>query len=280
LPLFLALRRRAEMAVGSGRDLNKSEAVERLWAAILAGTLTSNLESSLRNRYEKTAGGASFSAVVGWLQELGIRFPLSVVSATRTPPNINGDVDATLGDGSSVKFEVKAQVKKPAFADITQSDWIRDQTDLLSRFVATVPAVNAHFSAVGASELAGESVDPNWSESNLHLADLSGITDAGARQQSGVSSPVDLSSFIDRKWFLHVTGEGARLCRFRELAPIKYLLDGGSPVWQTKVNPKGRALRFQSPDGKTWFTYHLYPHPTIKGRHKMHVAALSGVMWV
>jgi hypothetical protein len=268
------------MSTGSGKDLNKSEAVEGLWAAILGGTLTSTLESSLWNRYDETIGGAAFSDIIGWLEELCERFPLPVTSANRTPLNVNGDVDADLVDGSSVKFEVKAQVKKPAFADITQSDWIRDQTDLLSRLVATRPPMHTHFSEVGAPVLAGVSVDPDWSESDLHLADLSGITDAGARQQSAVASPAELSSFIDRKWFLHVTQQGARLCKLRELAPIKHLLGGGTPSWYKKVNPKGRALQSRSPDGQTWFTYHLYPNRTIKGRHKMRVAALSGVTWV
>ena len=268
------------MPPGSGNDLNKSEAVEALWAAILGGTLTLALTSSLKNRYEETTGGALFADIVGWLQALSAEFPLPVVSATRTPLNVNGDVDATLVDGSSVKFEVKAQVKKPAFADITQSDWIRDQTDLLSRLVATTPSVTAHFSGVGAAELAIINVDPTWSEPSLHLADLSGITNAGARQQSGVHSPAALSSFIDRKWFLHVTQQGARLCRFSELAPIKYLLGGGTPNWQPKANLVGRALRSLGPAGEIWFTYHLYTHATIKGRHKMHAAALGGVAWV
>lgn len=268
------------MSSGSGKDLNKSEAVEGLWAAILDGSLTSAREAELKGRYEETDGGAPFVEVVSWLQPVGARFPLSVSSATRTPLSVNSDVDATLVDGSSVKFEVKAQVKKPAFVDITQSDWIRDQTDLLSRLAATSNAIAVHFADVGANALASVNVDPSWDETSLHLADLAGVTDAGARQLAGVNSPAALTSFIDRKWFLHVTQQGARLCKFGELAPIKHLLAGGSPTWQRKVNSKGRALQSLAPGGQTWFTYHLYPHPTIKGRHKMHSAALSGAAWV
>lgn len=268
------------MSTGSGKDLNKSEAVENLWAAALSGTLPATLESSLRSRYEETAGGVPFPSVVSWLQALAARFPLPVTSATRTPPSINGDVDATLGDGSSVTFEVKAQVKKPSFADITQSDWIRDQTDLLSRLVATSSAIASHFAGVGANSLASVNVDPKWSDASLHLADLSAITDAGARRQMRVNSSADLTTFIDRKWFLHVTQQGARLCRLGELAPIRHLLTGGSPNWQTKVNQKGRALQSLAPGGETWFTYHLYPNATLKGRHKMHSAAFDGVTWI
>lgn len=268
------------MSTGSGKDLNKSEAVEGLWAAALGGTLTATLESSLRSRYEETVGGVSFPIIASWLQALAARFPLPVASATRTPLSVNGDVDATLADGSSVKFEVKAQVKKPSFADITQSDWIRDQTDLLSRLVATSSAIASHFAGVGAGGLASVNVDPNWSDESLHLADLSGITDAGARRQMGVNSVVHLTTFINRKWFLHVTEQGARLCRLGELAPVRHFLAGGSPSWQTKVNQKGRALQSLAPGGETWFTYHLYPNATLKGRHKMHAAALNGVTWI
>ncbi len=268
------------MSTGSGKDLNKSEAVEGLWAAILSGPLNLTLESALRSRYEQTAGGVPFPSVVTWLQALAARFPLSVTSANRTPLSVNGDVDALLVGGTEVKFEVKAQVKKTGFADITQSDWVRDQTDLLSMLCTTQPSIATHFSGFGAGALASVSVDSIWDAARLHLADLSGITDAGARGQAGVHEPGDLPSFIDRKWFLHVTQQGARLCRFRELAPVKYLLSGGGPSWGTKVNPCGRALRSCSPGGDTWFTYHLYPHATIRGRHKMHAAAFQGVTWV
>ena len=46
------------------------------------------------------------------------------------------------------------------------------------------------------------------------------------------------------------------------------------------VNPRGRAVQSRSPDGQTWFTYHLDPNRTIRGRQRMHVAALSGVTCV
>ena len=269
------------MGAGSGRDLNKSEAVEHAWAAALEGSLTAARETELRALYEATGGGASFGTVVSWLRELAGRFPMPVGSASRTSPDINGDVDATLQGGAVAKFEVKAQVKKPVFTAITQSDWVRDQTDLLSRLVDTDPQILNHFNGFGADSLASYSVDPTWTDADLHLADLAGLTSSVARLQMGVATRFDLEAFIDRKWFLHVTQEGARLCRFAELAPIKHLRSGGAHRFEPKVNTTGRAIRSLGPVGETWFTYHLYPPVSnIKGRHKMHTASFEGVSWV
>ncbi len=271
------------MSTGSGRDGKKGEAVEGLWAATLGGTLTSTLESSLKCRYEETAGGAPFSSIVSWLEALASRFPFAVTSAARTPLSVNGDVDALLRDGSPLKFEVKAQVKKPGFDDITQSDWIRDQTDLLSLLVQTDIPTARHFADYGGETLADIQVAGHWDECSLHLADQAGITDVRARRLMGVDQPSDLPSFIERKWFLHVTQEGARLANLCELAPIQYLLRGNMPNWELFANSKGRALRSLAPNGDTWFTYHLYPLdvPTkLMGRHKMHAAAFHGVTWV
>ena len=98
------------MGAGSGRDLNKSEAVEHAWAAALEDSLTATREAELRVLYEETDGGAPFDIVVSWLRELAGRFPIAVKSACRTPPDINGDVDAALPDGTVAKSEVKVTI--------------------------------------------------------------------------------------------------------------------------------------------------------------------------
>ncbi len=268
------------MGGASGMDGNKGEAVEFFWAAALEGTLTASKRSTLRERYEETTGGATFADVASWLTALAARFPYEVSSAKRTPLSVNGDVDAVLTDGSQVKFEVKAQVKKDNFSDIIQSDWVRDQTDLLSLLIVQEGSIGAHFYGFGAAELKGVMVDPAWPAPALHLADLAGITDARARRKVGVEQPADLQAFVDRKWFLHITKEGARLCRFRDIAPIGHLLSGGQTNWRTKVNNVGRALlSLDPPSGVTWFTYHLYQGPGLKGRHKFHPASFAGARW-
>lgn len=269
------------MERGSGLDGKKGQAVEQLWAALLEGSLTDPEIAKQRRLYDQTHGGAPFAQVVHELNALAARFPLAVASAKRTSPSVNGDVDADLEDGTLVKFEVKAQVKKAAFSDITQSDWVRDQTDLLSRLVQTDPAIRTHFVGFGASELTNVKVDPDWRPPELHLSDIVGLTDGKARSSAGVRKPAELPNFIDSKWFLHVTMQGARLCRYAELAPVRYLLLGGAPNWKTKVNKTGRALlSLGSPTGDTWFTYHLYPSVNVKGRHKLHAAAFEGVAWI
>lgn len=269
------------MGGASGRDGNKGEAVESLWAAVLEGSLTMSAQSELHARYEETSGGAPFTEVAIWLRSIAGRFPLRVRSAERTPMSVNGDVDALLADGSMIKFEVKAQVKKDDFNDITQSDWVRDQTDLLSRLTRQDHSIHDHFTGFGARALQGVHVDPEWSTQALHVADLAGITNAGARRKAEVRKPADLKAFVERKWFLHVTNEGARLCRFDDIVPIKHLLSGGDIHWKAKLNNEGRALRsLSATSGATWFTYHLYPGERLKGRHKIHPPSFEGVRWI
>lgn len=263
----------------SGLDGLKGAAVEQLWAEVLTGSLTRGSMRRLAAQYAATPGGAPLDHIADWFTELASRFG-PVTAAARTPLSVNGDVDAVLRGGASVKFEVKAQVKKPKFADITQSDWVRDQTDALSQLVQTDADIADHFSPVGASALAAVDVDAQWTTAALHAADLAGLTDAKARSKAGVHTTRDLSSFVQRKWFLHITKEGARLCRFDEIAPIKHMLGGGEPIWLPKVNREGRALQSHDQRGRTWFTYHLYPDAKVKGRHKIHSASFVGVRWV
>ena len=267
----------------SGLDGHKGEAVETLWAEILSGTLTPRKRNALLSRYNQTAGGVPFSDVEKWLDDLAsrLRRHIKVVSAVRTPLSVNGDVEAKLRGGGTAKFEVKAQVKKESFDDIIQSDWVRDQTDFLSKLVRTDPSVKRHFKQVGASALGRISVDYAWPIEALHAVDVAGLTNAEARRKEGVGTPADLPDFIRRKWFLHVTASGARLCRYTEMAPIKNWLSNGDLSCALKANRKGQALVCLAPsDDDTWFTYHLYPSEGIKGRHKLHESALRGVAWI
>lgn len=265
----------------SGNDGHKSEAVEKAWAALLMDDLDAERREALRGIYDQTPGGAPFAEVVDNLRGLARRFPLKVVSAERTRLSVNSDVDAVLEDGTVVKFEVKAQVKKAKFSDIVQSDWVRDQTDLLSKLVQKDDKIFNHFKPVGADMLKRVKVSHRWSIAQLHLADIAGLTNKDARKSEGVKKPGDLKDFLERKWFLHVTQEGARLCRYSDLAPVRYLSKGKKPNWTLKENKKGRALlSAATPGGKAWFTYHLYPSPTLKGRHKIHPAAFDGVKWI
>ncbi len=179
--------------------------------------------------------------------------------------------------------EVKAQTKKDRFADLTQVDWVRDETDLLRwlfhddrTFAARLPNWVADLLAVADPR----SYFQGWEWDSLWLADIALVPSRGARLRAGIGSPATLRHFLDRKFVMHLTREGARIVQLSLLGPAAGVV-AGQPVAMSinYANQTAASIALASPGpadrGRVQFTYHLgYPSGVV-GRHKMHAVSLA-----
>ena len=271
--------------VGSGLATTTATAVEELLAAHLSNDDNAIEEQLDILRVERRFGrcGVEVGLINAWTGSLVGQLNAPVTVARRALPGGPGDVEAVLVDGSSLWFEVKAQVKKPTFEDLTQADWVRDGTDTLSW-------LSHHDECF--SKFAGEEVGrllrgratiselDGWDLSHLWLADVALITSSQARADLGIDTPDDLHAFLASKYLFHMTMSGARLIRLDRLGPVGAVLNGAPASYSLKDNPVSLvSVPIEVEGGGVVFTYHLYApemEDELKGRHKLHARATHG----
>jgi hypothetical protein len=270
---------------GSGLANTSAAAVEDLLAAVLRsdGADIEVQRDRLQHECSIDRCGMDSDVIVDLVIQAADQLDLRVRDAVAQPLDGLGDVRVSLRDGSFTWFEVKAQTKKDRFADLTQADWVRDETDLLRwlfhddrRFAERLPRWVADLLTVA---------DPRryfsgWDRDSLWLADMALVASRGARLRAGLDSMAALHEFLDRKFVVHLTREGIRIVRLSLLGPVASVLAGNPVSMQFNyANQTAVSIALASPGpadrGAVQFTYHLgYPSGVI-GRHKMHAVSLA-----
>jgi hypothetical protein len=276
----------AERRAGSGLVNETAAIIERMIAAAFRGDISTVRDEERFLRSHRLDGNCGMAPhvigrlVVRMVETLGF----DVADAQARPPSLLGDVELTLQDSSLVWLEVKAQTKKARFSEITQADWVRDETDTL-RWLA---AHNADFARRLPSWLEAilRPLPGGWPEAwgleDLWLSDIALLVSGTARSRAGVSTRQQLDRFLERKLVVHLTQEGLRACRLADLAPVAAVNDGSGVEVLLKDNAAtavAAALKAPGPvgHGATHFTYHVGYSPNVIGRHKMHALAFAGV---
>ena len=259
--------------------------MELLLAAIL---MDDQEEISLQQRalepeYSLGRCGIAPDEIVRLIRSAVDELGLEAKHAIAQPLDRLGDVRAVLGDGTKLWFEVKAQTKKDQFVDLTQADWIRDDTDMISWLVNQNSALARRLPAWVRTAL--EVSDPDayfagWSRDSLWLADMALITNRNSRERAGIISEADLAEFLTRKYVLHLTREGVRIIRLDAIAPMAASLAGTTADIRYNYNNRNAAsIAISCPGpashGRVNFTYHIGYEPDVLGRHKMHARSLT-----
>lgn len=270
---------------GSGRSRDATEAVERLLAALLRNDMddvkVQVAELNIAHRVGKSR--MSGSKVRALLTKVCASLAWDVRDARAKPTDNLGDVRVVLSTGEVRWIEVKAQTKKSRFADITQADYVRDDTDFLRRF----DKVNHEFKMKIGSDLrialqlnrAITEID-SWSLESLWIADLALIDSIQKKKDARVANQGEIASFLQRKYLLQVCMEGARYVRLDQLGPVDALLRGSNMEIVVRENQGSTAViqisAGHSPGRATTdFTYHIgFKNSDALGRHKLHNYAL------
>jgi hypothetical protein len=275
---------------GSGLATDTATAIEAMLAACLRGDSDEVGRQERVLRLERQAGrcGIAPYRLRSLVEDVARNLDLDVASARRALPGNPGDVEAVLSDGSSVWFEVKAQTKKASYSDLTQADWVRDATDTLrwllikdKDFARTLPRdVRQPLRIDDPDSYFGE-----WSFRDMWLADVGLITNQRDRFNIGIAAPTDLLGFLHRKYFFHVTQQGARAILLSQLPPVSAALSGTSVEYSLKDNKTSLVsvpVRVGTELG-AHFSYHLYVPEVrgrVKGRHKLHARSLDGATFI
>ncbi len=270
---------------GSGLANASAAAIEELLAAALRGddAEVDVQRGLLRYEYSIDRCGMDPELIARLVTQAVDQLDLDVTDAVAQPLDGLGDVRASVRGGSFVWFEVKAQTKKDRFADLTQADWVRDETDLLrwvfhkdERFAERLPQWVASVLIVA---------DPpsyfrGWNRDSLWLADMALVPSRTARHRAGIESNAALHEFLKRKFVMHLTREGVRIVRLSLLGPVAGVLAGNPVTMQMNyANQSAASIAFASPGpvdrGRVQFSYHLGYPSGVFGRHKMHAVSLA-----
>lgn len=271
---------------GSGRSRNATDAVELLVAAVLKqdATETQRIVLSLDTAKRRGESGMSGASVLRLLNQVTGCLALSVRDAKANPPEHLGDVKVSLTNGGTIWIEVKGQTKKNWFADITQADYVRDGTDFLRAYAKSDASFNSRIKPVLRNQLDLDkplTFTKKWPLADLWFADLALLETEAKKSRAGVTTPNDLAKFMDAKYLLHISGEGARYLRISELRPVLAYRAGGKLATELATNPASTALVRVAVGGtpgrnSTDFTYHVgYKNSNAPGRHKLHNYAIS-----
>lgn len=270
---------------GSGLYRASTAAVEELVAAVLRrdGDAVADQQEILRFECSIDRCGMEPARIVQLIVRALGQLGLDVSDSLAQPLDGLGDVRASLRGGSSVWFEVKAQTTKDRFAELTQTDWVRDETDLLrwmfhsdATFATRLPA---WVSALLEVDNAVRYFD-GWSRDSLWLADMALLVSREVRERAGIHSPADLHTFMAKKFVLHLTREGIRVIRLDHLRPVAGLLAGAeASISMNYANRTAASIPIACPGpgsrGGVHFTYHLGYPTGVVGRHKMHGISLA-----
>lgn len=271
---------------GSGLSSFTAATVEELLAAALCKDERAILaqQRALGPEYSLERCGILPAEIVRLVRTAVNELELEVAHAVAQPDDRLGDVRAVLKTGEKLWFEVKAQTKKERFVDLTQADWVRDETDFVRWLMTENPSImDALPVEMQLALRVGEAADyfQDWDRDSLWLADMALLADRDVRERAGVYSPADLPDFLSRKYVLHLTQQGIRIIRLDAIAPITAALAGAAADMQLNYsNQTVVSVVFACPGsasrGNVHFTYHIGYPSGVLGRHKMHALSLSG----
>lgn len=275
----------ASRRLGSGLSSFTAATVEELLAAALCKDERAILaqQRALGPEYSLERCGILPAEIVRLVRTAVNELELEVTHAVAQPDDRLGDVRAVLKTGEKLWFEVKAQTKKERFADLTQADWVRDETDFVRWRMTENPSImDALPVEMQLALRVGEAADyfQDWDRDSLWLADMALLADRDVRERAGVYSPADLPDFLSRKYVLHLTQQGIRIIRLDAIAPITAALAGATADMQLNYsNQTVVSVAFACPGpasrGSVHFTYHIGYSSGVLGRHKMHALSLA-----
>jgi len=270
---------------GSGLANVTTRAIEEMWAAslLLDQDEFNRARRELETQRERGRCGVDVQKLVVCIGRAVRSLGLNVLSAIPHFLDGLGDVRCQLRSGEYMWFEIKAQTTKPRFSDITQADWVRDDTDFVKHLAASHKTIHTTLPPWAAEQL--HVANPtqyfgSWTSSQLWAADMCLLSSRTKREVAGVQTASDLMSFARRKILVQIAQPGIRLIRFYEIAPIAAALSG-APVdmKMTKANHSAISIAIASPGrigrGATNFTYHIAYPSMVLGRHKMHAVSLD-----
>ena len=271
---------------GSGRSRNATDAVELLVAAVLRqdAAETQRIVVSLDAAKRRGASGMSGASVLRLLNQVNGRLALSVRDAKANPSEHLGDVKVSLTDGGTIWIEVKGQTKKDRLSQVTEADYVRDGTDFLRAYAKSDASFNSRIKPKLRNQLELDkplTFTNSWSLADLWFADLALLETEAKKSRAGVKTPNDLAKFMNTKYLLHVSREGARYLRISELRPVLAYQAGGKFVTELATNRASTALVRVAVGGTpgrstTDFTYHVgYKNVDAAGRHKLHNYAIQ-----
>ena len=269
---------------GSGLSRDATEAVERLLAAVLReddSAITDEI-AQLDIAHRTSKSKMSGRKILTLLQKATSSMAFDTLNAEAQPDDHLGDVKVTLRTGETRWIEVKAQTNKAKFGQIVEADYVRDGTDFLRRFNSESEEfkirMDQELNVALELDKSMESLSA-WSIQALWMADLALLDTEKKKQAAKVSQPVELASFLERKYLLHLCMEGVRYVRLDNLGPIRAIADGAQIHTNIKTN-SGSAAAVQVSAGRepghstTDFTYHVgFKNSNAAGRHKLHDAA-------
>jgi hypothetical protein len=183
-----------------------------------------------------------------------------------------------LADGQIERIEIKAQLEKLRVSQLTEADWVRNETDMLRYLVVHDPEFRAQLSARNQAALAADPSDYfGWSPRELWLADVAGLDSIPSKERYGVRSGGHLAEFMSRKHLLHMCKQRDSIRRLADIGPIRSALAGKAMVRHELKMNKGSecALQIYVAAAGPVFTYHIYRHDYVPGqgffgRHKLH----------
>ncbi len=269
---------------GSGLHHGTSTTIERLIAETFAATgQLQHIRRALATEVARGRCGVGVDAVSSWIEEIVDHIDLPVRKSETPSPDHLGDIRLTLSDQSHVWIEVKAQTTK-RFSDLTQADWVRDETDTL-RWLVKYDHRFRELSSDWVTEQLGilqpaDEYFEGWGFADLWLADLGLLHSRSRRMAAGIRDPADLPDFLSRKFLLHVSNEGARLIRLDRLQCAQDVIAGGEPF--CSLNPGSTSdtklwLSTEGPPrrGSMDFIYYTGYQSGVIGRHKLNHHAVN-----
>jgi hypothetical protein len=270
---------------GSGLANLTTRAIEDMWSGALADDQEFFHDAVSEHRRQELRGRSGIetaelaTAIVQAVKSLN----LDVASSTPRPLDGLGDVRCLLRSGELIWFELKAQTTKPRFGDITQADWVRDDTDFV-RYASLHERVVRSALPPWAIEILNvdqpDEYFSGWDFNGLWAADMCLLSNRTKREVAGVRRPADLVRFAERKVLVQIAQPGIRMVPFASIAPIKAVLDGSAVDRQfVKANQSAISIQLSSPGragrGTTNFAYHVAYPSNVLGRHKMHAISID-----
>jgi len=119
---------------------------------------------------------------------------------------------------------------------------------------------------------------------DLWLADVALLDSRARRISAGVMAPGDLRGFLGRKYALHLSVEGVRMCCLQSIRPVSLALDGAGVNFDIKATKESDArIWIACPDrprrGAIDFIYYVgYHSGDAFGRHKLTDHALRSAV--
>lgn len=271
---------RASRREGSGHATVRANAIAKLCAALLRRDVSAASEAMgvLDDEHARGMSPCSASRIRDRIDPLLRKQFGSVRSARALAKGEAGDVEVILADGMIERIEIKAQLEKLRVSQLTEADWVRNETDTLRYLVLHDPKVGAALSPRNRSALAADPSDYlGWSLRELWLADVAGLDSIPSKLRYGVRSGGQLAEFMSRKHLLHMCDQRDSIRRLAEIGPIRSALAGKAVVQHELKMNKGSecALQIYVAAAGPVFTYHIYKYDYVLGqgfcgRHKLH----------